>query len=200
MNLFNKLFLQFILPGFFLLLAGTTATAADQLNIKPKNAGLPVLIEADRMESEMGKDAVVVFSGRVEAKQGDLVMHSDQMRVFYATDDNNKNDIKTTPPQDQIAAPQKIQKLVATGNVEIIQENWIGTSDTLEYSEVERKVVLIGNAKVRQDNNIVVGETIVHYLDEGKSIVQRGSGQGQRVKALLFPNAPQNGDKADAPK
>jgi lipopolysaccharide transport protein LptA len=42
----------------------------------------PIQIEADRMESVQEKN-VITFSGHVEAKQDDLIIHADQMTVNY---------------------------------------------------------------------------------------------------------------------
>ena len=42
----------------------------------------PIRIEADRMESVQEKN-IVTFSGHVEAKQDDLIIHADQMTVNY---------------------------------------------------------------------------------------------------------------------
>ena len=44
-----------------------------------------------------------------------------------------------------------------------------------------------GNAKAWQGKNMVAGETIILYLDEGKSVVERSKEEGERVKALIYP-------------
>lgn len=197
MNVIIGRFFRFALLAFFLVMAITVFAHAEQGRVKPQKEAQPVLIEADRMESEQGKDAVLIFSGRVEARQGDLVVHSDQMRVFYAKEEEAGNDVSVKPRIEQtVVSPQKIQKFVASGNVEIVQGNWLGTSNSLEYFDDEKKVVLIGNAKVVQDNNMVEGETIVHYLEEGKSVVQRGVGVGKRVKVVLYPDAKKEDNKS----
>jgi len=67
----------------------------------------------------------------------------------------------------------------------------------MEYYEAERKMILIGNSKVWQDNNLVTGHTVVTFLDQGKSIVERGEKKGERVKAFFYPGGetPQQGGK-----
>jgi lipopolysaccharide export system protein LptA len=77
--------------------------------------------------------------------------------------------------------------LFASGNVEIQNEGMTGTGDKMEYYEAERKMILIGNSKVWQDNNLVTGHTVVVFLDQGKSIVERGEKKGERVKAFFYP-------------
>lgn len=72
--------------------------------------------------------------------------------------------------------------------MEITKQGWVATGNQAEYFSEERKVVLTGNTKVWQNNNLVTGDTFVMYLDEGKSIVEKGQKKGERVKAFFYPN------------
>lgn len=157
------------------------APAAALAQVKPQtttgNSG-PIQIEADRMESLQDENAVR-FSGKVEAKQGGLIIHSDTMTVFYLSEAEKA----ALPAGDA----RKMKKLFATGNVELQNEGWIATGNNMEYFEQERKVVITGNTKVWQDNNIVTGESVTLYLDQGKSIVERSQKKGERVKAFFYP-------------
>lgn len=139
--------------------------------------GEPIQIESDRMESVDGENAIF-FSGRVVAHQGELVVHSDEMTVYYLSEEEKA----ALPPGDQ----RRLKKLFATGNVKIETEGWIGTGRRMDYFELERKVYLTGDAKVWQDDNLVTGEAVTMYLDEGKSIVERGGENGRRVRAYFY--------------
>ena len=143
----------------------------------------PIQIEADHMLS-MQKENTVFFSGKVEAKQEDLIIHSDEMTVYYNekkdTDDNQKKG--GTRSKD-------VDRIFSEGNVEITQLEWVATGDTAEYFADERKVILTGSAKVWQDNNLVTGNKVVMYLDEGKSVVERSTEKGERVKAFFYPES-----------
>ena len=138
---------------------------------------VPIHIEADRMESDHQREAVL-FAGNVEASQGDLLIRADEMTVFYAKPKEG----------DGPGTEKSIDNLHATGNVKIVKQDWAATGDVVEYKADERKVVLTGNTKVFQDNNTVSGDRVVLFLDEGKSVVEKqGTDEGGRVKAFFYP-------------
>ncbi len=136
----------------------------------------PIHIEADRMISQE-QDNSVVFLGNVDARQGDLVIRSDEMTVYYTGDDGRKK------------GASRVKKLVCKKNVEITQGDWLGTGDRMDYYATERKVILSGDAKAWQGQNMVSGKTITYYLDEGRSIVEQDKARSGRVKAVIHPEA-----------
>ena len=160
-----------------ILFAATFIAPAVAIAQKDKTQAVPTQVEADRMESS-DKDNAVVFFGNVVAKQGGLLIHADKMTVYYLSGEEKQ---KLSP-----GAQRKIKKLYADGHVEIQNQGWVSTSDHMEFFELERKVKLTGNAKAWQGNNMVTGESIILFLDEGKSIVER-SKEGERVKAFFYP-------------
>ena len=144
----------------------------------------PINIEADRMVSQE-KDNSVVFSGNVDARQGDLMIRTDQMTVFYTGDGKSGGE-----------GSSQVNKLICIGNVQISQGSWLGTGQRMDYYAQNRKVILSGDAKAWQGQNMVSGKTITYFLDEGRSIVEApdtASGSGQqgkggkpgRVKAVI---------------
>ncbi|MBU2537619.1 MAG: lipopolysaccharide transport periplasmic protein LptA [Proteobacteria bacterium] len=156
----------------------TTPSFAAPASGPPANKP-PIHIEADRMVSMKNENAVL-FSGNVDAKQGQMVIRAAEMTVYYLS-----NDEKAQLPQSE---ERSLKKLFASGNVEIQNDGMTGTGDKMEYYEAERKMILIGNSKVWQDNNLVTGHTVVVFLDQGKSIVERGEKKGERVKAFFYPS------------
>ena len=62
----------------------------------------------------------------------------------------------------------------------------------MDFNAEKRIVTLFGNAKAWQDQNMVSGEKIVLYLNEGRSIVERGAVEGERVKAFTDPGSQEN--------
>lgn len=137
----------------------------------------PINIEADRMISHE-KDNTVVFIGNVDARQGQLTIRSDEMTVFYT-------DAKGDGSQQ---VSNQMEKLICINNVQVIQDDWLGTSDRMDYFATERKVILSGNAKAWQGQNMVSGKTIIYYLDEKRSIVEQDEATRGRVKAVLHPD------------
>ncbi len=130
----------------------------------------PIHVEADRMTSTE-KDNSVVFTGEVDAKQGDVRIRSDIMTVHYTPKDKKAKKSKSEPK----SATQEVEKLICTGNVEITRAEWLGTSKKMVYLAKERQVILTGNAKAWQGQNMVSGEKIIYHIDEGRSEVIGGT-------------------------
>lgn len=138
----------------------------------------PINIEADRMISHEN-DNTVVFIGNVDARQGQLTIRSDEMTVFYT--ESKGGDGQQTSSQ--------MEKLICKNNVQVTQDDWLGTSDRMDYFAKERKAILSGNAKAWQGQNMVSGKTIIYYLDEKRSIVEQDEATQGRVRAVLHPDA-----------
>lgn len=139
----------------------------------------PIRVEADRMVS-METENSVLFSGNVDARQDDVVIRSDEMTVYYeaageASGDGKKNS-------------QQVKKLICKGNVQITRADWLGTGKRMDYIAKDRKVILSGDAKAWQHNNMVSGKTIVYYLDEKRSIVEKDPEASGRVIGVFQTN------------
>lgn len=162
-----KFFLYLLL--FLLSIAPFTALAEDA----------PIHIEADKMTSTE-KTSSVVFTGEVDAKQGDVRIRTDKMTVYYSEKDKKAAKDKKTA--------QQVEKLICIGNVEITRGEWLGTSKKMIYLSKERQVILTDNAKAWQGQNMVSGDKIIYYLDEGRSEVVGktsstvGSSEGSKKK------------------
>lgn len=138
----------------------------------------PIHIEADRMISQE-QDNSVVFIGNVDARQGGITIRADEMTVFYTQSDKTKGKSSTS----------QVKKLVCKKNVEITQDDWLGTGNRMDYLAKERKVILSGDAKAWQGQNMVSGKTIIYYLDDKRSIVEQDKTKSGRVKAVIHPES-----------
>lgn len=148
---FKLTFSSYLILGLFFL-GSMSAWASDA----------PIQIEADRMSSTE-RTSSVVFTGDVDAKQGDVRIRSDEMTVYYTQSEQD--------PKTEKTASQQVEKLVCVGNVEITRGEWLGTAKKMTYLSKERQVILTDNAKAWQNQNIVSGDKIIYYLDEGRSEV-----------------------------
>ena len=146
----------------------------------------PIHIEADRMESNSSKN-IVEFTGNVETKQGDLIINADKMTVYYQKSDAKK--------KFSSGNSQKIEKIVAAGNVRIARGELSAAGDSAEFSASKNKVKLIGHTRVWQDNNLVTGNMIEIDLDTGTSVVERSKNKGERVKGIFYPGSNDNPGK-----
>jgi lipopolysaccharide export system protein LptA len=167
--------LLYLLLFSLILVCGPTA-GAQEAAVPERSA--PIHIEADRMESYENRNQVI-FKGRVEARQADMVIQAEQMTVFY----------HPTPEETTGVRGQRISKVLAQGSVRVKKEEWVATGQTLDYFAQERRAVLTGEAKVWQDNNMITGNQVTLYLDEGRTVVERSREEGERVRAFIYPNA-----------
>jgi lipopolysaccharide export system protein LptA len=158
--------------------AGAGAQASRQAPAAPKSpepgaaqparrGGQPVTVNADQME-RFGKESLIVFTGKVVARQEGSVQYADRMEVYL----DEKGD--------------RVLRTVSTGNVRIVTRDCkIGTSRRAEYYDLEQRMVLIGDARVWQDDNVVTGETITIFISEDRSVAQ--AGKQERVTAIIYP-------------
>ncbi|PIE57087.1 MAG: lipopolysaccharide transport periplasmic protein LptA [Desulfobulbus propionicus] len=170
MDRLRTFLLRISLTGCTLFLLCTTAFCSDQ------GTRAPIHIEADRMISQEEKNSVV-FMGNVDARQGGVTIRAQEMTVYYAKNkDNSKNDAT------------QVSKLICKKEVEIVQGDWLGTGDRMDYLADERKVILSGHARAWKGQDMITGKTITYYLDEGRSIVEQDPASQGRVKAVLQPS------------
>ncbi len=157
---------------------GAGTGTPEQPPADPARGRTPLLIEADRMESRQ-QDNLVLFTGRVEARQGEVTITAGEMTVSYLPREVDK------PGADMT---QKIRKLTARNNVKITKGKLTATGDAMEFFARQQKVVLTGNARVRRERNMVTGDRITLLLDQGTSVVERSSTGTGRVKAYIYPD------------
>ena len=176
-----------ILAAGFMLTLCCLPVAWSQQKVE---TGAPIQIEADRMESSRDSSAVLFF-GNVRASQDNLIIKADEMTVLY-----NRAEVQSDVPSGAAdALSRKIDKIKAKGNVKINQGDWVAAGDTMDFNADDRIVILAGNATARQEQNMVSGQKIILYLDEGKSIVESSSQEGERVKAFIYPSSQEKENK-----
>ncbi len=158
----------------FMLLAAVTIVTPVQAEA---DESAPIHIEADRMLSLEDKNSVI-FTGNVDARQGNVIIRSQEMTVYYTQ--NKDSSQKNTSKQ--------VKKLICKRRVSVTQEDWLGTGERMDYYARDRKVILSGNAKAWQGQNMVAGKTITYYLDEKRSIVEQDPAKQGRVSATLHPD------------
>jgi lipopolysaccharide export system protein LptA len=132
----------------------------------------PLRISSQALEAD-NKNQVIIFTGNVVAKQGELTIHADVVQVYYEKKDGG-NDIR---------------EIVASGNVKIYQGDGLATGQKAVLNNREQKIVLTGQPKVWQGKDMVSGEKIIVLLEEDKSLVE--GGPDRRVEVILYPKSEQ---------
>ena len=128
----------------------------------------PLRITSQQLEAD-NKNQVIIFTGNIIARQGDLVIHADVARVFYERREEGN----------------EVREIVATGNVKVHQGDRIATGQKAQYLNAEQKIILTGQPRVWQGKDMVSGEKITVLLEEDKSLVE--SGPDRRVEVILYP-------------
>ena len=118
------------------------------------------------------------FVGDVQASQGNLVINSEHLRIYYR-DDPNRN-------KNQIAGQESIKRIVASGNVQVSFEEYTADTDQAEYNQDTRILVLTGeNSIMTSGKNTLTGSKISVDRKNGQIKVE-GIPQ-KRVKAVFYP-------------
>lgn len=128
----------------------------------------PLRITSHQLEADH-KNLVIIFTGNVVAKQGEMTIYADVAQVFYEKKDEGN----------------EVREIVATGNVKIQEGDRVATGQKAIFTAAEEKIVLTGQPKVWQGKDMVSGEKITVLLKEEKSFVE--SGPDRRVEAILSP-------------
>jgi lipopolysaccharide export system protein LptA len=128
---------------------------------------VPITIKSDRMEVLENRD-LVVFSGHVEARRLDLVLHADRLLVYYRKREGKR----------------EISKMVAVGNVKIRRGEWIASSGKAVYFKDQEKIVLEDNPQIWQGDNTVRGDKITLYLNENRSVAE--ARPGRKAEVTIF--------------
>lgn len=126
----------------------------------------PVHITSQQLEADY-QAKVITFIGGVVARQQDFTLYADRLFLFID------------------AKGEDIEKIVARGNVRMLQESREATCREATYYHREGTVVLRGEPVVREGENWISGKRIIYYIDEQKSVAE---GEGtDRVRVTIIP-------------
>jgi lipopolysaccharide export system protein LptA len=140
----------------------------------------PIQIVSDRLDAYDEKK-LVVFSGNAVATQGDKIIKSDRLLLYYKKGPQAPG---KTGGKD-IGGTGDLEKIEAKGHVIVTQGERIVTGDLATYYQDTQKIIMTGNAVMRKGRNIIQGDRIVVYLDEDWGIVEGVN--KNRVKATIYP-------------
>jgi len=123
----------------------------------------PIEITSERMRSENGGQKII-FSGKVVAVKGDMIITSDIMEVY------------NTPDKKQT------EEIVAIGNVDITRGEKKAKGDRAVYLDQLQKIILTGNPKAMawEGKDIIEGREMIFLMDKDRFVVN------ERVRAKIF--------------
>lgn len=162
--------------SFFIIFSFLTYAFAQEMNLSKDQAKEKIHVTADSLSSD--SDAKFAeFIGNVKATQGDFVIKSDRLKIYYKDSAEGKAAPGTT---------ESIDKIVATGNVEIKSQEGTSLTQQAEYDTKTMIVVLIGeNSRVFDEKNSVTGSRITIYRNDGRVKIE--GDKNKKVNAVLYP-------------
>jgi len=187
----------FILVGLLVLFwAGLPVADGAAANKPAPGKEIPLRIIAARLEADQ-KEGVIIFSGQVKAEYGDSTLYADQLRVHFQRKPGAPPKAAQPPPDK--AEPsvlgdlgaEKIDRIVAHGNVRFVQEDRVATGQEAIYYQDRDEVVLRGDPQVWRAENTLKGERIIFNLKTNKVLVE--SSPRRRVEALLYSKGTSEG-------
>lgn len=167
--------------AILVLTAAPAAFAAKKL----ANSDQPVHVVADELEVN-DKTQVATFRGAVKATQGDVIITSDRLKVFYDREGKSKpasGEAKGGIMDDG----GKVRKVVALGHVRIKQKDRTAVGGKATYWAGGRKILLEGKATVWRGKNQVSGDRITVFLDQDRALVH--GKPGKRVSVTIVPKS-----------
>ncbi len=90
---------------------------------------------------------VATFNNNVTADKGDAVIYCDTMDIYF-NNAKEKSAPKSEKPQSTALSGNKIDKIVAKGNVKIVKGENVSYSDEALYTADDQKIILKGKPKL----------------------------------------------------
>ena len=155
-----------------------------------QNRDQPVKIQAVSLEVRE-KDKMATFSGDVHVVNGDTELRCKSLRVFY---DDEAASASTTNMKAADPGPngsKQIKRIVARGNVVVVQKEQQATGDTAIFNMRENTVVLAGNVVITRGADVLTGQKLMVDLTNGVSKMESSSGRsGGMVQGVFQTTRP----------
>lgn len=146
--LIKSLFILSLFLNGSYLHAQSTAKTADSIEIN-----------SNFMEM-MDEKKLIIFTGDVVAKRGDMTLYSSKLDVYYI--------------ENPDTAKKDVDYMVAVGNVKIIQLDRTAVGDIAKYFKKEDMIILEGKPAMikEKSENQITGNKVTFYIKENKSLVE----------------------------
>ncbi len=155
----------------------------------------PIKIDADKLEM-LDKEGKAIFTGNVSVVQGDALLKSGKMIVFYNKDSQGQGG----QPAGGTAglSGSGIDRLEISGKVYLKSGTQVATGDTGTYDGKSQVMVLQGQKVVLTDgDNVATGCKLTANMGTGKAFLESCKGQSKgRVSIIMAPKDQQQGGGA----
>ncbi len=160
----------------------------------------PIEITADALDVDQTGNTAI-FQGNVNAVQGDVVMRSDNLTVYYANDEAKTPAASEASPSSVVPTTKaasdplastgqgKIRRMEVTGGVHVSSPSETASGDRGVYDVEADKITLTGNVILTRGENVLRGSKMLIDVASGKSVIQGGGGNTGRVKGVFLPKS-----------
>jgi lipopolysaccharide export system protein LptA len=186
----KKIVIHLVLCFICFSYLGAAENAAKKSKIEKDQ---PIEIVSDRLDAYNEKK-LVVFSGNAVATQGDRVIKSDRLLLYYKKDQQGQ---EKRVSKDVVDNTGDLEKIEAKGHVIVTEGERIVTGNDAVYYQDTQQIIMTGNPVMREGRNVIHGDKIVVYLNEDRGVVE--SAEKKRVKATIYPEDRKK-RKKDEPK
>jgi lipopolysaccharide export system protein LptA len=152
----------------------------------------PIQIVSDRLDAYNEK-RLVIFTGNAVATQGDRIIKSDRLLLYYKKDQREPEKIGSKETGNM----GDLEKIEAKGHVIVTQGDRIVTGDNATYYHETQQIIMTGNAVMSEGRNVISRNKIIVYLNEDRGVVE--GIEKNRVKATIYPEDRKE-RKKEAPK
>src|SRR3954469_18255712 len=153
-----------------------------------QNRDQPIQIEAASLEMR-DKKKEATFAGNVKVVQGDTIMTSKSLVVFYdsAPAPSTPSSTAAVGPKSgsmQAATPgpggsSSIRRLEAKGSVVVMQKDQVVTGETAIFDTRANLITMVGGVVLTQCKNVLKGDRLKVDMTTGVSRVESDSGKVQ---------------------
>lgn len=142
---------QFFIVSAVVLFCFTTNSFSEDTTSQLKG---PIIITSETLSAD-NKARTALFEINVVAKTETMTLYSDKMLVYYAEKTGS------------------ITRIDVEGNVKLIKNDLVVTSDFAKYYADENKVVFTGEPKAVEKGNVVAGERMTYFLKNERFVVDK---------------------------
>lgn len=133
--------------------------------------GEPIDVKSEATEFR-GKENLVIFTGSVVARRGNMTITSDRLEVYLKD------------------AKNEIREIRASGNVNVRREDVLATGTLAVYLLSDDTVTLTGSPKIWRGSDAVEGEMVIMHLKEERMEIK-----GQARVILNPPSKKREGEE-----
>ncbi len=155
--------------------AQTEPTRPESTIVPSDKPLVPTVIEAENLQAEITEErGYLKLIGSVKLSGTNLEITCNQMEVF--------TDTKDTEGEDTIGDFSSIRRILATGNVKIVQEERTATAGKAEVLRDEEVIILDEDPIVYQDSIVMDGTGAQMIIERGNGTVKMIGDQTNKLR------------------